>query len=585
MLGRLRRIAADGAAKKGLVRFALAQTGLLLAGNVAVILLTMLWFRGVFHGFWLKQFRAQAEILGNGLRSDTQDRLMLLQRWRDEVAPQTDAAALLAAFNKDVPYFRDVRVYGAQGSVPSTATRMAFRREGIDKILDLDACRPPDRRGVATCVAVRSILNLQAYVRSDPKMRNFRFDVVRADDGATALEIFPFNAPFAERAAYRSGDVGARAGEVAVRPFDGADFFVMREEIPGSAYFAVIMAPVDLFRRETAAAERAYGLGFVLIGAVLFGLHLEFFRRKILLPMVELRQYESLISAELGVPARADAPHGEFHVLRSHFENLYGSVQEFRRRQADHERELREEIVRLEKERQGALEQLIQTEKMAVMSRLMAGVAHEIRNPLTSIQLTLDNIKRGDGRLSERMNAHLAILNEEIGRLSGILTRFLGLGKKHQDANFARKNLNDVAAQAVRLMEAEAQAREIALTAELDPAVPDGDWIFDEIFSAVVNLIKNAVEAVPAGGRIVVRTARTGGESILAVDDTGPGVPPEIVDKIFDVFFTTKADGSGLGLAQVLQAVSLHHGKIAVRRSALGGAAMELRFTDKEAGA
>ena len=139
--------------------------------------------------------------------------------------------------------------------------------------------------------------------------------------------------------------------------------------------------------------------------------------------------------------------------------------------------------------------------------------------------------------------------------------------------------MTDLARGVAELVRPEAEARNVAINTELnDPLWINGDA--DLMRQAVLNVVVNALDAMKDAGRgtLTMETARQNGECVLAVADTGPGIPPEIRDKIFNLYFSTKPSGSGIGLAMTFRAVQMHSGTIDVTSEPGDGTCFRLRF-------
>ncbi len=235
--------------------------------------------------------------------------------------------------------------------------------------------------------------------------------------------------------------------------------------------------------------------------------------------------------------------------------------------------------------------QLFQNEKMAAIGQLVSGVAHELNNPLTSIAgLTELLLERDVGGDAPRQ--HLRIIHEQAGRAGRIvknLLTFVRTGTTEQSP----VDVNDVVARTTMLVAYEIRLREIELVTELHPlpAIVMGDP--HELQQVLLNLLTNAVQAIadlPPGRlrRITIETARVEDRVILAVRDTGDGVPAELVANLFTPFFTTKpaGQGTGLGLSLSYGLIQAHGGTLAYEEGADGGAefTIELPAADLPAG-
>src|SRR5262249_53483772 len=141
----------------------------------------------------------------------------------------------------------------------------------------------------------------------------------------------------------------------------------------------------------------------------------------------------------------------------------------------------------------------------------------------------------------------------------------------------ARMSLDELAARVVELLEPEAERSQVALKWQpggLSPIVGD----VDRLQQAVLNLMLNAVQATPKGGWVKVTTRSDGQEVELSIEDTGPGIPPELREKVFEPFFTTKESGSGLGLPLVHSIVQQHAGSLSIESGSDGGTRMVVRL-------
>jgi two-component system sensor histidine kinase HydH len=219
--------------------------------------------------------------------------------------------------------------------------------------------------------------------------------------------------------------------------------------------------------------------------------------------------------------------------------------------------------------------QLTAEEKQHLLSRLFSRLAHEIRNPLSSIaihvQLLEEDINQRAPELKERTAAHFEILHGELHRLDNLVNHFLRLaGPSPLELESIR--LDEVVSRVCDLMRPDAAARGIELSFESEsPIEVPADR--DQLTQALLNLLVNALQAIPGAGAIEVRVGRPGdGWVSIEVADTGPGVPEEARRVIFEPYFTTKPEGSGLGLWIVQQIAMAHGGSVRVTDHPKGGA-------------
>jgi len=235
--------------------------------------------------------------------------------------------------------------------------------------------------------------------------------------------------------------------------------------------------------------------------------------------------------------------------------------------------EAREAYRRLRK----AQERAIELEKMAVVGSFAAGLAHEVRNPLNSIALQLSVLERRVANLGEAQSAQVvgraARIRQEIERLDELVSDFLAFSRRSQIPGGSR-DLRLISEDVVTLLRPEAQARRIRLTCEgVDGPIPvrvDPD----RIKQLIINLVRNALQALDESGTVELLHAREGDKAVLTVRDTGPGVPEEV--DVFGLFVTTREQGTGLGLAIARQIVLEHGGSLEVSSQPGEGAAFRV---------
>jgi PAS domain S-box-containing protein len=207
---------------------------------------------------------------------------------------------------------------------------------------------------------------------------------------------------------------------------------------------------------------------------------------------------------------------------------------------------------------------MMQQEKLASVGRLSAGVAHEINNPLTTI-LTTAMLIQEDLEPDDPTYAEMSIITNEALRCRKIVTNLLNFARQTQPVK-KKHNLNDVVAACISLTQKQAAFKDISVFQDLSDSLPRIMVDKGQIEQAMINLIINAVEATPAGGRIhlATRMSRRNGFIDIVVADTGEGIPDNRLSRIFDPFFTTKEEGTGLGLAITHGIIEQHGGTIEV---------------------
>jgi len=203
-------------------------------------------------------------------------------------------------------------------------------------------------------------------------------------------------------------------------------------------------------------------------------------------------------------------------------------------------------------------------ERLAVAGTLAAGLAHEIRNPLNGVSLHLTVLERSLSKLADAPEAAIesaSILKNEVRRLTALVGDFLEMARP-RPIQRSRCDLNEVMAALVHLLRPEAEGRRIELRFEPFPFEVATSVDPERMRQAVLNLVKNAFDAVADRGQVVVRVRRMVHEAQIEVEDDGPGLPDPQAP-IFDAFFTTKDRGTGLGLSIVHRIVADHGGSIA----------------------
>ena len=213
-------------------------------------------------------------------------------------------------------------------------------------------------------------------------------------------------------------------------------------------------------------------------------------------------------------------------------------------------------------------ERTLQAERVAAWRELARRLAHELKNPLFPLQVTVENLIRAKQKapelFEEVFHEGTTTLLDEINNLKTIIGRFSEFARMPQPQRKPTQ-LNDVVRSVLRVFQAQLQEKnQIAIRAELDPALPEIAADPELLHRALSNLVLNAIDALPQGGEIVVETRAAGDEVELSVSDTGSGLTQEECARLFTPYYTTKQHGTGLGLAIVQSVVSDHGGKISV---------------------
>src|SRR5271170_6251196 len=206
--------------------------------------------------------------------------------------------------------------------------------------------------------------------------------------------------------------------------------------------------------------------------------------------------------------------------------------------------------------------QLQVSERLAALGRITAGVAHEVKNPLNSMRLWLENLKESIP-LEPDSNAAQAVqvLDKEIDRLDAVVKRFLDFTRP-MEIRLEATHLPDLLKEVLEIAQPQFQKANVQVAQLLPIDVPEVYVDRALLQQAVLNLVLNAVDAMPEGGQLRVVLSRRGDMAEIAVGDTGRGISPENRQKIFQLFFTTRPGGSGIGLASTFRIVQLHNGSI-----------------------
>src|SRR5215467_8345055 len=235
-------------------------------------------------------------------------------------------------------------------------------------------------------------------------------------------------------------------------------------------------------------------------------------------------------------------------------------------------------------------ERLLQTERVAAWRELARRLAHELRNPLFPMQITIENLQKArrlDAKqFLEVFNESTATLKAELANLNTIVGRFSDFSKMPAP-RFVRVNVNEVLRNAVRLFEPQFTAvGKPTITQEpfLTDPLPEIDADPDLLHRAFQNLVLNAMDAMPAGGTLTLRTSEHEGHVRIEVADTGKGLTHEECKRLFTPYYTTKQMGTGLGLAIVQSVVSDHHGNISVTSEEGRGTTFRIDLPQHQAG-
>jgi len=247
---------------------------------------------------------------------------------------------------------------------------------------------------------------------------------------------------------------------------------------------------------------------------------------------------------------------------------------------------LLENMDRTRSELEKSRDRLVLSERMAVVGKLAAEVAHSIRNPMTSIKMRLFSLEKKLQDITEEENEDLEVVREELRRLDNIVQNFLEFSRpprlKKQPIN-----VSEVVDNSLQLLQYRLEKQKVKVirrrAEELPPVEADSELLKE----VIVNIIVNALEVMPDGGKLIVTEEDSVAEHIgwavvIKITDTGPGIAPDIKDKIVEPFFSTKENGTGLGLSIADRIVLEHGGQMSFSSIKGGGATFYITLPVKE---
>jgi len=263
-------------------------------------------------------------------------------------------------------------------------------------------------------------------------------------------------------------------------------------------------------------------------------------------PMVELQQkIAELGGGDLTVSVSFAHRNDEIGDLGRNFNQMVAQL-----------RESREEIERLHRT------QMSRAEHLATLGEMATGLAHEIRNPLAGIAGVIEIIGR-DLPSSSPARSVVKDVRQEIARINHIVTDLLQTARPHPP-QVRKSDLNVTVEHAVMLGRQQALAKNVEINLHKDPSLPEVEHDSDQIHQVLLNLLLNALQAIDQRGKIDVTLAQRGPNAVVEVTDNGRGIPPDHLPNIFRPFYTTKGEGTGLGLSLARRIIEDHQGRINV---------------------
>jgi signal transduction histidine kinase len=215
--------------------------------------------------------------------------------------------------------------------------------------------------------------------------------------------------------------------------------------------------------------------------------------------------------------------------------------------------------------------------RLAAIGRLTAGVGHEVKNPINAIVVHLELMRNKLGDSNHRAMRHLEVIESEIQRLDRVVQTLVDFSRP-VELQLKEQDLRRVVSAVLMLASAELETRNVHVQSDLPDRPVMAKVDADLLKQALLNVVLNGAQAMAEGGKLSVRLAEDGRMAYLSIHDQGSGIPDDVRDKIFDLYFTTKKDGSGIGLAMTYRIVELHNGSIEVESDATHGTTFILRF-------
>jgi signal transduction histidine kinase len=215
--------------------------------------------------------------------------------------------------------------------------------------------------------------------------------------------------------------------------------------------------------------------------------------------------------------------------------------------------------------------------RLAAIGRLTAGVGHEVKNPINAIVVHLELMRNKLGDADHRAMRHLEVIESEIQRLDRVVQTLVDFSRP-VELQLKEQDLRRVVSAVLMLASVDLETRDVHVESDLPDRPVMAKVDADLLKQALLNVVLNGAQAMTEGGRLKVRLAEDGRMALLSIHDEGGGIPDDVRDKIFDLYFTTKKDGSGIGLAMTYRIVELHNGSIEVESDATHGTTFILRF-------
>ena len=319
---------------------------------------------------------------------------------------------------------------------------------------------------------------------------------------------------------------------------------VLAHEIAGArraqALKQQVESEMDLLIAAARARERLALHSLLALAGVtlLVGIGMTLYARRVLLPLAAVTERAQVVAAGDMTPRPVGVAQDEIGELAATFESMVAAIVK-------------------------ANEARLQVERLAAVGRMAAHVTHEIRNPLSSIGLNLELLEDelAQTEITDEQRQLFKAIRREVDHLSSLSEEYLRLARQ-QKPRLEVEGLSEMVHEVLSFVRPELERSGIDVALDVPRCVSDVLIDEQQIRQALVNLIRNAREAMGRGGKLDIELRESGDWVELVVQDSGPGIPDDIRANIFDPFFTTKNRGTGLGLAITRQVVDIHGGSI-----------------------
>jgi len=222
-------------------------------------------------------------------------------------------------------------------------------------------------------------------------------------------------------------------------------------------------------------------------------------------------------------------------------------------------------------------DELEMSRRLAAIGRLTAGVGHEVKNPINAIVVHVELLRNKLAQSPPETQRHIEVIHGEVQRLNRVVQNLVDFSRP-VEPHLLDHDLRQITQAVLDLESVEFPARAIVLDSKMSDMPLTVHVDADMIKQALLNIVQNAVQAMPGGGALTVRVERSSRNAVVTIRDQGAGIAPDQLDKIFNLYFTTKPSGSGIGLAMTYRILQLHNGKIDVQSTEGVGTTFTLNF-------